>query len=78
MDFLDIPGLNIVQTPGGKGWNPAKTVPLCARADKWRVGQKVTFHPGWCKVRLGWQSLGELLPMAAHEVRVHTPLFFCF
>ena len=32
MGFLDIPGLNTVQTPGGKGWNPAKTVPLCARA----------------------------------------------
>ena len=32
MGFLDIPGLNIVQTPGGKGWNSAKTVPLCARA----------------------------------------------
>ena len=32
MGFLDIRGLNIVQTPGGKGWNPAKTVPLCARA----------------------------------------------
>ena len=32
MGFLDIHGLNIVQTPGGKGWNPAKTVPLCARA----------------------------------------------
>ena len=78
MGFLDIPGLNIVQTPGGKGWNPAKTVPLCARTDKWRVGQKVTFHPGWCKVRLGRQLLGGLAPMAAHEVRVHTPLFFCF
>ena len=78
MGFLDITGLNIVQTPGGKGRNPAKTVPLCARTDKWRVGQKVTFNPGWSKVRLGRQSLGELLPMAAHEVRVHRPLFFCF
>ena len=32
MDFLDIPGLNIVQKSGGKGWNPANGVPFCARA----------------------------------------------
>ena len=78
MGFLDIHGLNIVQTPGGKGWNSAKTVPLCARTDKWRVGQKVTFYPGWLKVRFGRQSLGARCPMLAHEVRVHTTLFFCF
>ena len=32
MDFLDIPGLNIAQESGGKGWNPANGVPFCARA----------------------------------------------
>ena len=32
MDFLDIPGLNIAQKSGGKGWNPANGVPFCARA----------------------------------------------
>ena len=32
MDFLDIPGHNIAQEPGGKGWNPANGVPFCARA----------------------------------------------
>ena len=40
----------------------------------------MNFDPGWCKVRLGRQSLGGLPPYAAHavRVRVHTPLFFCF
>ena len=32
MGFLDIPGLNIAQKSGGKGWNPANGVPFCARA----------------------------------------------
>ena len=32
MGFLDIPGLNTAQESGGKGWNPANGVPLCARA----------------------------------------------
>ena len=32
MGFFDIPGLNIAQKSGGKGWNPANGVPFCARA----------------------------------------------
>ena len=32
MGFLGIPGLNIAQESGGKGWNPANGVPFCARA----------------------------------------------
>ena len=32
MGFLDIPGLNIAQKSGEKGWNPANGVPFCARA----------------------------------------------
>ena len=32
MGFFDIPGLNIAQESGGKGWNPANGVPFCARA----------------------------------------------
>ena len=78
MGFLDIPGLNIAQESGGKGWNPANTVPFGTRTDKWRVGQKVNFDPGWSKVRFGRQSLGGVPPYAAHAVRVHRPLFFCF
>ena len=78
MDFLDIPGLNIAQESGGKGWNPANRVPFGTRTDKWRVGQKVNFDPGWSKVRFGRQSLGARCHVAAHEVRVHTTLFFGF
>ena len=32
MGFLDIPGLNIAQKSGEKGWNPANGVPFCTRA----------------------------------------------
>ena len=32
MGFFDIPGLNVAQKSGGKGWNPANGVPFCARA----------------------------------------------
>ena len=78
MGFLDIPGLSPRQKSGGKGWNPANAVPFCTRADKWRVGQKVNFDPGWSKVRFGRQSLGVASPYAAHAVRVHRPLFFGF
>ena len=79
MGFFDIPGLNIAQKSGGKGWNPANRVPFCARAYIGGWAKKVNFDPGCCKVRLGRQSpLGGLAPYAAHAVRVHTTLFFCF
>ena len=32
IDWGGIPGLNIAQESGGKGWNPANGVPFCARA----------------------------------------------
>ena len=78
MGFLDIPGLNNVQKSGGKGWSPANGVPFCARAYIGGWAKKVNFDPGWSKVRSGRQSLGVASPYAAHEVRVHTTLFFCF
>ena len=78
MGFVDIPELNIAQKSGGKGWNPANRVPFCARAYIGGWVKKVNFDPGCCKVRFGRQSLGARCPMAAHEVRVHTTLFFGF
>ena len=78
MGFLDIPGLNIAQKSGEKGWNPANGVPFCARAYIGGWAKKVNFDPGWSKVRLGRQSLGGLAPYAAHAARVHRPLFFWF
>ena len=45
MDFLDIPGLNIAQESGGKGWNPANGVPFCARAYICRRSPRVAAVP---------------------------------
>ena len=78
MDFLDIPGLNIAQESGGKGWNPANAVPFCTRADKWRVGQKVNFDPGWSKVRFGRQSLGGSPPTPPMRSGYIDHFFFAF
>ena len=51
MGFLDIPGLNSAQAPGGKGWNHPNTAGAGGGADIGGRAKKSVWDPGWSKVR---------------------------